>query len=138
MYHGYAALNIAKSEIRLLEIGPGLVCTLRHVSLCDTPPYHALSYYWGAPGEELPVRVNGEQVWLRKTLHRFFEVLQRRFLRLTIWVDVICINQRDRVEQSHQVSIMGDIYQQAASVYAWLGESDADSDFALAYIEQPR
>lgn len=135
-YRGYRALSTVSKEIRLLDIGPDLVCSLRHADLDDKPSYFALSYYWGARGEELPITVNGEQVRLRKTLHRFFEVLQKRFSNLTVWVDVICINQRDRVEQSHQVSMMGDIYRQASSVYAWLGDGDADSDFAFIYTDQ--
>lgn len=118
VYRGYQALSNIKKEIRLLDIGPSLVCSLRHASLDDKPSYFALSYSWGPSGEELPITVNGEQVKLRKTLHCFFEVLQKRFNSLTVWVDFICFNQRDRVEQSHQVSMMGDIYRQAASVYA--------------------
>jgi hypothetical protein len=41
-----------------------------------------------------------------------------------MWLDMICINQKDEDEKSGQVSMMGDIYKRAAKVYAWLGEAD--------------
>lgn len=134
VFQGYGPLDVARREIRLLDIGPNLKCSLRHASLDDKPSYQALSYYWGAPGKELPITVNNREVTLRKTLHRFFEILQQRFTNLTVWVDVLCINQRDRAEQSQQVAMMGDIYQQASSVYSWLGDGDADTDYALQYL----
>lgn len=134
VFNGYTPLDVGKREIRLLQIGPDLTCSLQNVSLDDRPPYIALSYYWGAPGNQLPVTVSGTEVMLRKTLHCFFEILRQRFTLLTVWVDVLCINQRDRTEQSRQVVMMGDIYQQASSVYEWLGEADADIDYALEYV----
>lgn len=134
VFQGYVPLDVARREIRLLDIGPNLTCSLRHASLDDMPLYQAVSYYWGAPGKEMPITVNERVVTLRKTLHRFFEILQRRCTHLTVWVDVLCINQRDRVEQSQQVAMMGNIYQQASSVYSWLGDGDADTDYAMQYL----
>ncbi|ETN45725.1 uncharacterized protein HMPREF1541_09558 [Cyphellophora europaea CBS 101466] len=134
VYPGYRPLTASPRKIRVLSVGPGLSCVLRHCDLDAQPHYYALSYYWGAPGEELPIRVNGAKVLIRKTLHTFLTILQKRFGQLTVWLDVICINQRDKAEQSRQVSMMGDIYRRAQAVYAWLGDSDTDSDYALNFI----
>jgi hypothetical protein len=40
---------------------------------------------------------------------------------LTLWVDAICINQSDTLEKNIQVAMMGEIYENAATVRVWLG-----------------
>jgi hypothetical protein len=37
-----------------------------------------------------------------------------------IWIDAVCINQRDPVEQAQQVNMMRDIYSKALSVVVWV------------------
>lgn len=39
-----------------------------------------------------------------------------------LWVDALCINQKDLEEKSQQVSIMQHIYKSATEVAMWLGE----------------
>jgi hypothetical protein len=49
-----------------------------------------------------------------------------------IWIDAICINQKDNVERSAQVSIMHQIYACAKSVVTWLGpEHGGDENMAM-------
>ena len=52
------------------------------------PEYHALSYYWGAPGETRIVVIDGEEVHLRKSLWMFLDTLCSNIGRsdLTIWL----------------------------------------------------
>lgn len=45
-----------------------------------------------------------------------------------LWVDAVCINQRDVDERTQQVSMMRDIYASAEQVFIWLGEGDDESD----------
>jgi len=40
-----------------------------------------------------------------------------------IWIDQICINQKDNAGKATQVKLMGQIYQEANLVVAYLGES---------------
>lgn len=40
----------------------------------------------------------------------------------TLWVDAVCINQKDAIEKRRQVQLMGDIYSQATRGLLWLGE----------------
>jgi hypothetical protein len=69
-----------------------------------------------------------------------FEALQRILSgRLPIgetyfWIDPLCINQDDYQERSQQVQIMGDIFQEASIVIAWLGSASEDSKLAMDYI----
>jgi len=44
-----------------------------------------------------------------------------------LWIDALCINQRDIQERSHQVQHMATIYRSAKSVVIWLGEWPNDA-----------
>lgn len=142
-YRGYRPLDPERREIRVLDLKSNLNCWLRHVSLDDNPPYFALSYYWGFPSATKPITVIATDSWhheivqLRKTLYRFLKSLLRQYGAMTVWLDVICINQRSFDEQSAQVAMMGDIYRQAACVYAWMGNDDADIEYTLRYANLP-
>ena len=39
---------------------------------------------------------------------------------IPLWVDALCINQKDHLERNNQVLLMGEIYRRAASVISWL------------------
>jgi hypothetical protein len=43
-----------------------------------------------------------------------------------VWADAICINQKDKKEQSSQVQMMGKIYEYARCVPVWLGADDGN------------
>lgn len=142
-YSDYQPLDPAKREIRLLEIcrlkSSNLVsCEILHQSLDDSPKYSALSYNWGAPSAVRDVLVNGTKIKIRKTLHRFLGCLCSRFGTIIVWLDAHCINQKDVKERSWQVSLMGDIYESAENVYAWLGHGDADPEYALEQVTELR
>ena len=138
-YDSYEPLDLASEEIRLLKLradegNDEIVCTLHHAKLTDKPNYSALSYYWGAPvaaSALKPIRVGGTTVKIRPALHSFLSSLISRFHQLAVWLDVICINQEDIKERGSQVSLMGKIFSSAQNVYAWLGDSDADSDYVF-------
>lgn len=53
-----------------------------------------------------------------------------------IWIDALCINQRDLVERSNQVSFMGDIYSAAQNVIVWLGEDPGFGSEAMSLIRK--
>jgi hypothetical protein len=52
----------------------------------------------------------------------------------SIWVDAICINQKDNQEKSEQVASMFAIYDLARRVLMWLGPAENESDDALALL----
>jgi hypothetical protein len=45
-----------------------------------------------------------------------------------LWIDAVCINQEDPNEKETQISLMGDIYSNAATVIAWLGNAPPQLD----------
>ncbi|KAK0641692.1 heterokaryon incompatibility protein-domain-containing protein [Cercophora newfieldiana] len=46
------------------------------------------------------------------------------------WVDALCIDQKNLMERSHQVNMMGTIYKSAERVLLWLGPMEPDPKIA--------
>jgi hypothetical protein len=135
-YRHYHPLNGARREIRVLDLVDKSECVLHHVSLNDDPEFFALSYYWGPPTSTRPfsVRETGgvmpaSDVLIRRTVADFLSNLYVLYGQITVWLDVMCIDQRNVDEQSAQVAMMGEIYQRAQGVYAWMGGWDPDMEY---------
>ncbi|RSM08375.1 hypothetical protein CDV31_008187 [Fusarium ambrosium] len=94
----------------------------------DCPEYEAVSYCWG--GE------NGDSTLCKPVfLGDYWDVLLQtrncwsmlRYLRSRvgariIWVDAICIQQKDHQERESQVTMMGNIYERCLRAIVYLGE----------------
>jgi len=126
-------------SIRLLKLWPQaheddqrLACELVEAQLSDNPFFEAISYVWGEP--VLSQTIYLPQGFLKATenlaaaLTHFRDPVQPRYL----WADAICINQRDVEEKNTQVAFMGSIYEAAACVLIWLGDSDEYTSGAIA------
>ena len=146
----YDVLRPASSpngQIRLLVLEPGefgspIHCRLQTVGLHAHPPFEALSYTWGSPlgkqsrgyFNEGPKSITLDNVTriissnLGDALQRIRYTLSERVL----WVDALCINQKDDAEKSEQVKAMAKIYKEACLVLAWLGD-DCGDDVELAF-----
>lgn len=147
-YH-YSSLAQGPDSIRLLRLMPNdiespekteIQCELFEYTLHDldkrTHLYEALSYTWGDPGDPCSISINKQKLDVTKNLHAALLHLRDRFLERILWVDAICINQKDKEEQGQQVQRMAKIYSKAARVLVWLGETTRapDSDTALETI----
>jgi hypothetical protein len=64
---------------------------------------------------------------LRAVRHKKEEVL--------VWIDALCINQRNRIERASQVRLMGQIYSSAVSVAIWIGPENRESASALQLLQ---
>lgn len=116
-------------------------CTLTEVDLSASPSYEALSYTWaidsdlsgyhaGAPSRT--VICNGAALDVFKNLHNaLFQLQELGWTSAPLWVDAICINQRDNDEKSAQVNMMGAIFRAASRVVVWLGKSSYATEIAL-------
>ncbi|KAB2572117.1 Heterokaryon incompatibility protein 6 [Lasiodiplodia theobromae] len=131
----YQHLPLGDSEIRLLDVEPAadesdiVKATLRTVSFAEdvTPRYNAVSYCWGH-------RHRTEKILLRcasgdwkdfRVSHNLHSLLQH--LRLpdrstTLWIDAICIDQKNDKEKETQIVKMAQIYRKAEEVCIWLGK----------------
>ena len=105
-----------------LQLEPGVTnqFRLQHATFSPELTYAALSYTWGSPGDTRQIILDGHSFTVRKNLYDFLLRPESRN-GVPLWIDAICINQGDVEERNSQVSMMGDIYEQAEHVYVWLG-----------------
>ena len=128
--------------IRILRLHPGseddaIECEIKQVRLSQAEGhYEAISYVWGDEGTTADIICDGKVFRATANLHaalrRFRSAAQTRML----WIDAICINQKDTFERNTQVAQMGEIYRIARRVLCWLGEDDqgiAGRCFALIH-----
>lgn len=139
-YSAYKPLDRDHQEIRLLhvQLDPSTLRIhghLEHASLQSPPSYEALSYYWGPPDFVKAISLDGEEVFIRHSLHQCLVALCLQGQGNPLWLDAICINERDVEERSWQVSMMSDIYRSAEIVKAWIGEPNADTDYLFDFIK---
>ena len=124
--------------IRILELLPGLSGSklsgrLVRFNLQNsnaTQFYEALSYRWGSVLETRTIKL-GENPDFEVTasLETALQMLRSSEQARMIWIDAICINQRDVQERNQQVQLMRSIYLKAQLVLIWL---DIDIDPSCA------
>jgi len=141
----YLQLPSEGEYIRLLCLLPNkskaapLQCKIHNYSLWTfglrTHRYEALSYVWGDPNETLPIYVDNNQFHITANLYFALSHLRDHAFERILWVDAICINQKNLEEQSQQVQLMANIYSNAHRVIAWLGNGTQDTDRALEDIQ---
>ncbi|EDN99886.1 hypothetical protein SS1G_02744 [Sclerotinia sclerotiorum 1980 UF-70] len=111
-------------------------CSIFTSTIRNPPRYEALSYVWGDPKVTNAIIVNGEtfQVTLnlKKTLRYLRDLLEVRVL----WVDAICINQRDPIERGHQVTFMKDTYSRCWTYLLWLGQGNVVMDLGMRMVDR--
>jgi hypothetical protein len=149
----HAPLDLANpNTIRLIEVLPPLVadstirCKLTHAT--TDAQYSCLSYVWGAEDADHTIFVNDLPFKVRKNLWEFLSKASGRFtsdqsaetgninddwsIRTAIqalWVDALCIDQKNTSERNHQVQQMGEIYRRSQRTVAWLGNDSLTNSF---------
>lgn len=145
----YQPLDKSTREIRLIQIlsdDPNSLveCRLQTHSLDDQPSFVALSYVWGDPQAREDILIDGQLMSITLSLAQALRSARGVFAKLTegstillLWADAICINQQDIAERSWQVQhIMRHVYQDAISVFCWLGSSDDDTVDSLIVVQR--
>jgi hypothetical protein len=156
--YAYTAVQDGHIRILEVLPGRGsdpVVCLMHEASLDEHPHYEALSYVWGDPPalvfciyvvdsptagvypERFP-RTNEDHaqpqekpyflLQITATLHCALIRLRHSEQSRRLWVDAVCINQKDLREQSTQVGMMTRIFGQAARVVAHLGPEEDESE----------
>ncbi|KAK8859205.1 heterokaryon incompatibility protein-domain-containing protein [Apiospora arundinis] len=123
-------------SVRLLDLLPSrkwdspVECRIRQMTFEEArDKYEALSYVWGATAGNRPITCDGGELLVTPNCHDAILHLRRRFHVRTLWIDSICIDQRQTSdstqERNHQVKKMGLLYQSASRVVIWLGSNPA-------------
>ncbi|KAF2105247.1 heterokaryon incompatibility protein-domain-containing protein [Lophiotrema nucula] len=145
------SLDPNRREIRLLKIittAPQICCKLIiSISLSKKNKrnhkrnYCALSYVWGDPNNLRDIEVNGAPHKITKNLAEALRNVQFHWARVNpnheetemlLWVDAICINQKDLIEKKHQIPLMGDIYASAGITFCSLSPKTTRTSLSLA------
>ena len=120
-----------EKDIRVLRLFPNLNRRARlqgellHVDLNQRPKYAALSYVWGTGSDPEPFICNGQEISIGKNLGQALRHIRPNAGdSLSIWVDALCINQRNTKEKNKQVAMMKEIYWFAEEVMVWLGPDE--------------
>jgi hypothetical protein len=132
----YRPLDPTISEIRLLRLEPGeegadIHCSLTHVLLDDKPEYEALSYMWGDATLSQPILLAENPHFVTENLEIALQHIRRKDEARILWIDALCINQKDLKERGEQVQKMKLIFDTASVILAWLGKAEDNSDEAF-------
>jgi hypothetical protein len=124
----YSPINLERPAFRLLRLlGPEnseIECELFDAFLEEREEvisYEAVSYTWRFPLLEDSILVNGKELKITHSLYVALQRLQEQEPHRVLWIDAICIDQRNKKERGHQVSHMSKIYRSADRVICWLG-----------------
>lgn len=138
---GYEPLNSTRKEIRSLILQPltsgnGLQCTTSTISLLESSEFEALSYVSGDASIQETITFNDVPTQVTKNLYTAFKYLRHPDKPRYLWVDALCIDQKDIKEPNQQVSMMGDVYTSAKPVLVLLSEADQGSDEAFSLLPE--
>jgi len=166
--YAYTAVQDGHIRILEVLPGQGedpIVCLMHPTSLDDHPSYEALSYVWGDPPalvgcinivDSPTAGVHPEGLFRANEDHAHPQEKPYFLLRVTaslhcalirlrhpeqsrrLWVDAICINQKDLREQSTQVGMMTRIFGQAVRVVAHLGPEQDGSEILPSVLKKTR
>jgi hypothetical protein len=98
----------------------------------------ALSYVWGDTSGIHTLECSGMGIRITANLDYALRTLRFEDKPRTLWVDSICINQKNVFERSQQVRNMQEIYANAKPVLVWLGEEsqkDASAFYSLRQLQ---
>ena len=145
-YH-YRDLDPSLEEFRVLILKPS---NRRHKIInCDLvttnarqhgsrllSTYKAVSYAWGPEDNPTRILLGGILHSVTKNLACLLARLRQSSTSVYLWVDALCINQKNEKEKQHQIGLMWKIYGNAPGLIIWLGEDTGKNDTAMKVVER--
>ena len=114
------------------------------------PAYEALSYMWGSESDTQDISVNyilpssdntiqppcrQGVLSIRSNLAAALRALRYPEQARTLWIDSLCINQKDFEKRGAQIQTMGSIYRTAQRVVVWLGNHSSSTSEAMNTLD---
>ena len=124
----YAPLNDVADQIRICRIMPGpersaLSITLRNVRLSDSVgQYLCLSYPWGDTSARNEISLNDSCHEITPNLRTLLRRLRAFGVEGDLWIDALCIDQKNNSEKIEQIKLMPRIFSGAKEVLIGLEE----------------
>jgi hypothetical protein len=121
----YQPLIESKREIRILRLlrrtgRPEICCEFVITSVDEAPPFEAVSYTWGEEAMTEGIVIEGRRLLVSPTVSKWLRYRRSFFSEAYLWIDAVCINQKDNNEKMSQLLIMRDIYSLATRTIVWL------------------
>ncbi|KAG8355545.1 hypothetical protein FVEN_g6476 [Fusarium venenatum] len=137
----YDTLPLSGDQFRLLKLQHGqwddsVVCYLAVHELASQPEFEALSYTWGSNQNCEVITINSSSVTIGANLESALRYIRLPDKPRVLWIDALCINQRDDTEKGHQVQNMCQVFSSATTVLAWLGPPHLNGERALSDMRQ--
>ncbi|KAK3068047.1 hypothetical protein LTR53_014679 [Teratosphaeriaceae sp. CCFEE 6253] len=131
----YQPLGAGTRQIRILILRESgylddpLVCDLEHMILTDPShtEYETISYCWGDESLRSTVQIQSRLIDVPASSAQSLRRMRLPDKSRVLWIDALCINQKDLAEKSAQVAIMGEIYARGKGNLIYLGEETPDS-----------
>lgn len=126
----YVYGKLSGEEIRLFTLFPGespdgIKGMIHCVPLESTTPFHAVSYVWGEENQPTHKVLTPEgYLHVSERLQMNLRQLRRRKEPVVLWIDAMCINQKDPSEKSKQVQLLAQVFQRAECTLALLGHEN--------------
>ena len=116
--------------IYLRDVNPERGASKTHSSSQERLSLRALSKHIGQ-------QASAKKFYIRKNLLAALRRFRHPKDKIMLWIDALCINQKDGQEKSHQLSRMLEIYSKAYNVRIWIGDEEKKefSDDAMNFIE---
>lgn len=138
-YHYAELLN---GQIRLFTLFPGELDDELRGIVWTTTSHHAehyatLSYVWGSTREQDMHSLNTAygELEITDSLRAALVRLRKKDKSLTLWVDAICIDQKNDTEKSKQIVLLAEIFQRSACTFAYI-DGEQDHSKAIRMIKQ--
>jgi hypothetical protein len=114
------------TSFRLLRLLAGrreddITCQIFHSVISDAPPFEALSYTWGDSSQLHQISSTEGIIHVTANCGAALRDLRYSFRDRILWIDALCINQRNIEEKNIQVPLMNRIYAAARRVVIYIG-----------------
>ncbi|KAL1615372.1 hypothetical protein SLS56_011839, partial [Neofusicoccum ribis] len=144
-YPSYVYPDLPKTDnnntIRVLTLEPAQEYHARlrgHLQLVDLrrpPKYQAISYRWSDPTPDYNMMIENSILVTTRSASIALKRIRDRDKSVTVWIDAVCIDQRDRIERGQQVQLVGRIFKQAERALVCLDGNSEHAEAAFKLVE---
>jgi hypothetical protein len=139
--HSLRYKSLPARTIRLLNLLPTeetqgpLRGIVMDVPIDYSRDFRALSYVWGTEKLEETLETPFGALNITSSLASALRHIRRTEYPMLLWVDAICINQKDDEEKKSQIKLLPHVFQHAMTTLAYLGEDEFNNRAVEALMQ---